>query len=884
MIAGGLGNVRRAHVEKSEIPVGAKIVVLGGPAMLIGLGGGAASSMGSGASSADLDFASVQRGNPEIQRRAQEVIDRCSARWSQNPILLIHDVGAGGLSNAVPEAVAHTPGRGAVIDMGAIPNDEPGMSPMELWCNESQERYVLIIEAARLDEFAKICERERCPFALLGEIDGTGVLVLEDRKNGTRPVDLPLEVLLGKAPKMLRDVRTLTPPQVPLSQTIDLRDAAYRLLRFPAVADKTFLISIGDRSVGGMISRDQMVGPWQVPVADVAVTLSDYFGHTGEAMAMGERTPVAVLDAPASGRLAVAESLTNILAADIGALSNVRLSANWMAACGEPGEDAALYATVRTVGEELCPALGIAIPVGKDSLSMKTVWHEGATKKSVVAPVSLIVSAFAPVGDVRSTWTPQLRTDLGATQLLLVDLGAGANRLGGSCLAQVHGALGATPPDLDDPGLLKGLAAALAELRARGLVLAYHDRSDGGVFATLVEMAFAGHCGLDVKLPAGAHGAAGALFSEELGVVLQVEAAQLPAVQAVFAQHGLGELTHVLGAPTREMRVRIEAATGRIDETWADLRRAWSETSYRMRELRDEPGCAREEFAAACDTGAPGLNVALTFDPNEDVAAPFLHQARPKVAILREQGVNSQVEMGAVMERVGFESHDVHMSDVLAGRVRLADFRGLVACGGFSYGDVLGAGEGWAKSILYHPRTRDEFQRFFERPDTFSLGVCNGCQMFAALKEIVPGAASWPRFVRNRGEQFEGRFSLVELARSPSIFFDGMDGSMLPIAVAHGEGRAEFASDAEAKKFSEAGLVSARYVEGSRRIASSYPANPNGSPFGIAVVTNADGRVTITMPHPERSFRYAQNSWRPDGAGEYSGWFRMFGNARRWVG
>jgi phosphoribosylformylglycinamidine synthase len=621
-----------------------------------------------------------------------------------------------------------------------------------------------------------------------------------------------------------------------------------------------------------------------VPVADVAVTLSDYFGHTGEAMAMGERTPVAVLDAPASGRLAVAESLTNILAADIGALSNVRLSANWMAACGEPGEDAALYATVRTVGEELCPALGIAIPVGKDSLSMKTVWHEGATKKSVVAPVSLIVSAFAPVGDVRSTWTPQLRTDLGATQLLLVDLGAGANRLGGSCLAQVHGALGATPPDLDDPGLLKGLAAALAELRARGLVLAYHDRSDGGVFATLVEMAFAGHCGLDVKLPAGAHGAAGALFSEELGVVLQVEAAQLPAVQAVFAQHGLGELTHVLGAPTREMRVRIEAATGRIDETWADLRRAWSETSYRMRELRDEPGCAREEFAAACDTGAPGLNVALTFDPNEDVAAPFLHQARPKVAILREQGVNSQVEMGAVMERVGFESHDVHMSDVLAGRVRLADFRGLVACGGFSYGDVLGAGEGWAKSILYHPRTRDEFQRFFERLDTFSLGVCNGCQMFAALKEIVPGAASWPRFVRNRGEQFEGRFSLVELARSPSIFFDGMDGSMLPIAVAHGEGRAEFASDAEAKKFSEAGLVSARYVEGNRRIASSYPANPNGSPFGIAAVTNADGRVTITMPHPERSFRYAQNSWRPDGAGEYSGWFRMFGNARRWVG
>ena len=884
MIAGGLGNVRRNHVEKSEIPVGAKVVVLGGPAMLIGLGGGAASSMGSGTSSADLDFASVQRGNPEIQRRAQEVIDRCSARWNQNPILLVHDVGAGGLSNAVPEAVAHTPGRGAVIDLGAIPNDEPGMSPMELWCNESQERYVLCIDAGKLDDFARICERERCPFAVIGEIDGTGVLVLEDRKNGTRPVDLPLEVLLGKAPKMLRDVKRVTPPQAPLAVVDDLREAAYRLLRFPAVADKTFLISIGDRTVGGMISRDQMVGPWQVPVADVAVTISDYFGHTGEAMAMGERTPVAVLDAPASGRLAVGESLTNILAADIGSLSNVRLSANWMAACGEPGEDAALYATVHAVGEELCPALGIAIPVGKDSLSMKTVWSEGATKKSVVAPVSLIVSAFAPVGDVRKTWTPQLRTDLGATTLLLIDLGAGQNRLGGSSLAQVHGALGATPPDLSDPELLTQLAAALAELRAQNLVLAYHDRSDGGVFATLVEMAFAGHCGLDVKLPAGANGAAGALFSEELGVVLQVKAAQADAVRAVFGRHGLGELTHAIGAPAREMRVRIEAATGRIDESWEDLRRAWSETSFRMRELRDEPSCAREEFAAACDTGAPGLNVALTFDPNEDISAPYVHAARPKVAILREQGVNSQVEMGAVMERVGFESHDVHMSDVLAGRVKLADFRGLVACGGFSYGDVLGAGEGWAKSILYHPATRDEFQRFFERGDTFSLGVCNGCQMFAALKEIVPGAASWPRFVRNRGEQFEGRFSLVELSRSPSIFFDGMDGSMLPIAVAHGEGRAEFANAAHARKFSEAGLVSARYIEGNRKVATTYPANPNGSPFGIAAVTNADGRVTITMPHPERSFRYAQNSWRPDNAGEYSGWFRMFGNARRWVG
>ncbi len=889
MIAGGLGNVRRNHVDKCEIPVGAVIVVLGGPAMLIGLGGGAASSVNSGASSADLDFASVQRGNPEIQRRAQEVIDRCSARWSQNPILLIHDVGAGGLSNAVPEAVAHTAGRGAVIDLAAIPNDEPGMSPMELWCNESQERYVLLIDAAKLEDFASIARRERCPFAVLGKIDDTGVLVLEDRKNGTRPVDMPLDVLLGKAPKMVRDVKSVAPAQVALdSASIDLRDAAYRLLRFPAVADKTFLITIGDRTVGGMISRDQMVGPWQVPVADVAVTISDYFGHTGEAMAMGERTPVAVLDAPASGRLAVAESLTNILAADIGPLSNVKLSANWMAACGEPGEDAALYATVRTVGEEICPALGIAIPVGKDSLSMKTVWGEGAARKSVVAPVSLIVSAFAPVGDVRKTWTPQLRTDLGPTTLLLVDLGAGANRLGGSSLAQVHGALGATPPDLDDPKLLTNLAAALAELRAQDLVLAYHDRSDGGVFATLTEMAFAGHCGLDLKLPAGANGAAGALFSEELGVVLQVKSASLDAVLAVFARHGLGELTHALGSTTRAMRVHIEAPTGRIDESWEDLRRAWSETSFRLREMRDEPVCAREEFAAACDTGAPGLNVALTFDPNENIAAPFVAAniggARPRIAVLREQGVNSQIEMAAVFERVGFEAHDVHMSDVLAGRVRLEDFRGLVACGGFSYGDTLGAGEGWAKSILYHAGARAQFEEFFARPDTFTLGVCNGCQMFAALKEIVPGAANWPRFVRNRGEQFEGRFSLVELARSPSILLAGMEGSMLPIAVAHGEGRAEFANDAAAQSFSAGNLVAARYVNGDRSVATTYPANPNGSPFGIAAITNADGRVTVTMPHPERSFRYAQNSWRPDNAGEYSGWFRMFANARRWVG
>jgi phosphoribosylformylglycinamidine synthase len=744
MIAGGLGNVRRQHVEKSEIPVGARIVVLGGPAMLIGLGGGAASSMGSGTSSADLDFASVQRGNPEIQRRAQEVIDRCTARWTLNPILLIHDVGAGGLSNAVPESVAHTPQRGARVDLNAIPNDEPGMSPMELWCNESQERYVLIIDAARLDDFESIARRERCPFAVIGEIDDTGVLVLEDKRAGTRPVDLPLEVLLGKAPKMLRDVRRVAPSQAPFAAgTIDLREAAYRVLRFPAVADKTFLITIGDRTVGGMISRDQMVGPWQVPVADVAVTLADYFGHAGEAMAMGERTPVAVLDAPASGRLAVGEALTNILAADIGSLSNVKLSANWMAACGEPGEDAALYATVHAGGRGVVPGARHR-DTGRQGFAVDENGVGGRrTRKSVVAPVSLIISAFAPVADVRKTWTPQLRTDLGSTVLLLVDLAAAQTD---SVARHSRRFMASWEPRARSRGTATAhaTAAALHELRGRDLVLAYHDRSDGGVFATLVEMAFAGHCGLDVKLPssisADGSAAAAALFSEELGVVLQVKAEHAATVQSIFERHGLGDLTHALGAPTRAMRVRIEAAGRHLDESWEDLRRAWSETSYRMRELRDEPSCAREEFAAASDTGAPGLNVALTFNPNEDVAAPFIATARPKVAVLREQGVNSQVEMAAVFERVGFEAHDVHMTDVLSGRVKLGDFRGLVACGGFSYGDVLGAGEGWAKSILYHARAREEFQRFLDRQETFTLGVCNGCQMFAALKEIVPGA------------------------------------------------------------------------------------------------------------------------------------------------
>jgi phosphoribosylformylglycinamidine synthase len=885
MIAGGVGNVRRQHVEKSEVPVGAQLVVLGGPGMLIGLGGGAASSMGSGASSTELDFASVQRGNPEIQRRAQEVIDRCWALGGENPIALIHDVGAGGLSNAVPEAVAHSK-RGARVDLRAIPSAEPGMSPLEIWCNEAQERYVLAIDAERLEQFASIAERERCPFAVIGEIDGSGQLVVVDSLFNNQPVAMPLDVLLGKPPRMMRDVRSIVPSTKSFDERkIDLREAAYRVLRFPAVADKTFLITIGDRTVTGLISRDQMVGPWQVPVSDVAVTLADYHGYAGEAMAMGERTPVAVLDAAASARLAVGEAITNILAADVQTLSDIRLSANWMAACGEQGEDAALYRAVCTVGQELCPALGIAIPVGKDSLSMKTAWREGSADKSVVAPVSLIISAFAPVRDVRRTVTPQLRTDLGSTSLWLIDLGGGRNRLGGSALAQVYGELGEAPADLDDPQRLVQFAAVLAELRAAGLVLAYHDRSDGGLFATLVEMAFAGHCGLNISLPAASASPQAQLFAEELGAVIQVRAADEARVAAVLASRGFGAFAQRIGAPTTELRIKIDIAGTRFDESWVDLRRAWSETSWRMRRLRDDPQCADEEFTAQTSADDLGLNVELSFDPEEDIAAPYAARGiRPAVAVLREQGVNSHVETAAWLERAGFEAHDVHMTDLLAGRRTLKEFKGLVACGGFSYGDVLGAGEGWAKSILFHPAVREDFTRFFARNDAFALGICNGCQMFAALKELMPGTQHWPRFVRNRSEQYESRLTLVEILRSPSLLLDGMAGSFLPIAVAHGEGRAEFASAAQAESFAAGGLVAFRYVNSDRSVASAYPHNPAGAPQGLAAICNSDGRITATMPHPERSTRYIQNSWRPDDAGEWSGWMRLFRNARRFVG
>jgi phosphoribosylformylglycinamidine synthase len=885
MIAGGLGNVRAGHVNKGEVVPGARLVVLGGPAMLIGLGGGAASSMSSGESSEDLDFASVQRGNPEIQRRAQEVIDRCWALGDDNPIMLIHDVGAGGLSNALPEVIDHSK-LGGRIELRAVPNDEPGMSPMAIWCNEAQERYVLAVAPERLDTFAAICARERCPWADVGETTVERRLLVSDKLFGNAPVDMPVEVLLGKPPRMTREAGRIARTGDALPGDIDLREAALRVLQFPAVADKTFLVTIGDRSVGGLSARDQMVGPWQVPVADVAVTTTGYRGYTGEAMAMGERTPLALLDPPASGRMAVGEAITNIAAAAVPSLGHVQLSANWMAACGETGEDAALFDTVRAVGEALCPSLGIAIPVGKDSLSMRTRWETPDGERAVVAPLSLIVSAFAPVEDVRRTLTPQLRTELGETELLLVDLGGGRNRLGGSALAQVYGCIGQAPPDLDEPKRLAAFFAVVQDLNARGELLAYHDRSDGGLFTTLAEMAFASRCGLEIDIACLAGESLALLFAEELGAVLQVRSGGLERVQAAFASAGLADCVHLIGRPATEPLLRIHRGTELLLEaSRRELRDAWSQTTLRMQALRDHPECAREEHAARLDDDDPGLHARLSFAPADDIAAPFIARgARPRVAVLREQGVNSQVEMAAAFHRAGFDAVDVHMSDLIGGRRGLDEFRGLVACGGFSYGDVLGAGEGWAKSILFNPHARDQFESFFARGETFSLGICNGCQMMAALKEIIPGAALWPRFVRNRSEQFEARLSLVRVEESGSLMTAGMAGSVTPIVVSHGEGRAEFRDEAHQQACSEAGLVWLRYVDHYDRIATTYPANPNGSPDGIAGLSSADGRVTIAMPHPERVFRTVQHSWHPDDWGEDSPWLRLFRNARAWVG
>ncbi|WP_345873652.1 phosphoribosylformylglycinamidine synthase [Shewanella algae] len=880
MLAGGFGNIREEHVQKGEISLGAKLIVLGGPAMNIGLGGGAASSMASGQSSEDLDFASVQRENPEMERRCQEVIDRCWQMGDANPIQFIHDVGAGGLSNAFPELVSDA-GRGGKFELRNVPSDEPGMSPLEIWCNESQERYVLSVAAENLDTFAAICERERAPFAVVGEAVAEQHLSLSDEHFDNKPIDLPLEVLLGKPPKMSRDVVSQKAQSAALDEaSIDLAEAVKRVLTLPTVADKSFLITIGDRTVTGLVNRDQMVGPWQVPVADCAVTAASFDSYVGEAMSMGERTPLALLDFGASARMAVAESLLNMAGADIGSLKRIKLSANWMSAAGHPGEDAGLYEAVKAVGEELCPELELTIPVGKDSMSMKTAWEDKGEQKAVTAPMSLIISAFGAVRDIRNTVTPELRTDKGETVLLLADLAKGKTRLGGSCLAQVFGELGDIAPDLDQAAVLKAFFEVTQQLVAERSLLAYHDKSDGGLFTTLVEMAFAGHTGLNVDISALAGSALARLFNEELGAVLQVSKDQ--AAEIIKAYTDAGVDCHPIAELSDDGRIRIQDQCAEIySASRTELRKLWSETTYRMQALRDNPECAREEFDLKLDETDPGLTVNLSFDPAEDVAAPYiLKGAAPKMAILREQGVNSHIEMAAAFERAGFESRDVHMSDILSGRISLEEFQGLVACGGFSYGDVLGAGEGWAKSILFNSRAREDFSRFFERADSFALGVCNGCQMLSNLKEIIPGTEHWPHFVRNRSERFEARFSLVEVQQSPSLFFSGMAGSRMPIAVSHGEGRAEFASAAAMAAAEQSGTVALRYVNGKGEVASLYPQNPNGSPNGLSGICSLDGKVTIMMPHPERVFRTVANSWHPENWGEDSPWMRMFRNAR----
>ena len=868
MLAGGLGNVRAAHVKKDRIEPGAPLVVLGGPALLIGLGGGAASSLAQGASHEDLDYASVQRDNAEMERRCQEVIDACWALGEKNPITSIHDVGAGGLSNALPELV-HESGRGARLSLRAIPSGEPQMTPLELWCNEAQERYVVALaeDPAALERFRAICNRERCPFAVLGRATEEGRLVVSDEHFGNAPVDVPLDVILGKPPRTKRDATHVAARRERFDASkLDVREAALRVLRFPAVADKSFLVTIGDRTVGGLVARDPFVGKWQVPVSDVGVTTTSFEGYTGEAIAMGERPPVALLDAAASARLAVGEAITNIAAARIEGIRSVRLSANWMAAAGAPGEDAALFDAVRAVGAELAPALGVAIPVGKDSLSMRTKWDS----REVTAPVSLVVSAFAPVLDVRKTLTPELRLDEGPTELWLIDLGGGKNRLGGSALAQVHDALGDAPPDLDDPARLVRFFGAIQELAERGALLAYHDRGDGGLLATLAEMCFASGVGLTARVAS-----VDALFAEELGAVVQIRAGDGEALKAALGE--LAEYTHLLGAPGGD-RVIVP---GLLDEPLATLRAAWSEASRAMQSLRDDPTCAREEHEARLDARDPGRSAKLAFDPWGPRAS---YPTRPRVAILREQGVNGQVEMAAALDRAGFEAVDVHMTDLVEGRASLDAFRGVVACGGFSFGDVLGAGGGWAKSVLFVDRLRDAFAAFFARKDTFSLGVCNGCQMLSQLGALIDGADRWPRFVQNRSERFEARVALVRVEESPSIFFSGMAGSVLPIVVSHGEGRAEV--DAPTLRLLERDkLVVARFVDHAHRPTERFPFNPNGSPGGLTALTTPDGRATILMPHPERCFRNVQLSWRPRAwdAHEDSPWMQMFRNARAWV-
>ena len=906
MIAGGLGNIQARQSHKPKFVPGTLLIQLGGPGMLIGLGGGAASSMATGSNAAELDFASVQRGNPEIQRRCQEVIDACWQLGEDNPIIAIHDVGAGGLSNAMPELADHAD-LGARLELREVHIEEAGMSPREIWSNESQERYVLAIAPEALAGFRALCERERCPFAVLGSATADGRLVVSDRHFGNSPVDMEMQVLLGKPPKMSRDVVRTAIHLPPFDTTdVELADAAMRVLRMPAVASKSFLITIGDRSVGGLTVRDQMVGPWQVPVADVAVTAMSFRGYRGEAFAMGERTPLACVDPAASGRMAVGEAITNLVAADVRAVGDVKLSANWMAAAGHRGEDARLYDTVQAVSE-FCIAAGLSIPVGKDSLSMRTAWTEDGEDRQVVAPLSLIVTAFAPVGDIRRTLTPQLQLEDGVeTELLLIDLGETRNRLGGSVFAQAYGSVGEHAPDVD-PQALARFVDAIARLRDKDHVLAYHDRSDGGLFAAVCEMAFASGCGVSVlldtvcydpymndvdgleKKPDTLKGRfddrlLAGLFAEELGAVIQIRREQRAAVTAVLREAGLHY--HFIGEPNRDDQIRFRRSAKLVFRaTRSELLQAWAETGYQIARLRDDAESVQQEFDGLADAADPGLSVALSFDVREDVAAPFIASGRrPRLAVLREQGVNSQYELAAAFDCAGFDAVDVHMSDLQHGRVRLADFNGLAAGGGFSYGDVLGAGQGWAKSILFNDALRAQFEAFFARSDTFALGVCNGCQMMAHLAPIIPGAEHWPTFQRNRSEQFEARFVMVEVTDSPSIFLQGMAGSRMPVVISHGEGRAVFAQpDAAAKA-----VLALRYVDNRGAVSERYPANPNGSPHGMTGFSTADGRFTIMMPHPERTARTVQMSWAPRGlletSPDASPWMRMFRNARRWLG
>jgi phosphoribosylformylglycinamidine synthase len=876
LIAGGVGNIRRGHVEKRRLPVGAQLVVLGGPSMLIGLGGGSGASMNNGESSADLDFASVQRGNGEMERRDQEVINACWALGDKNPIISIHDVGAGGWCNSLPE-LAHDSARGAVIELRDLPNADPGMSPMEIWCNESQERYVLGIAAEDMPTFTAICERERCPFAVAGQATKQQHLIVTDRHFGNKPVDLPLSVLFGKPPKMTRKFahQSVSMPAFD-PKKINLTDAVKRVLRLPAVGSKKFLITIGDRTVGGLTVRDQMVGPWQVPASDLAVTASAFSGSTGEAMSMGERPPLALINAPASGRMAVGEALINIVAASINKISDVKLSANWMAAAGTGQEDEHLFETVKSIGEDFCPKLGITIPVGKDSLSMRTVWQDGTKDKSVTSPVSLIITAFSPVTDVDQTLTPELQMTEDTT-LILLDLGRGQNRLGGSALAQVYNQIGNTTPDIE-ADQLKKFFGAIQSLKRQNKILAYHDRSDGGLLTTLCEMAFASRCGLDIDISNLSGNVLGKLFNEELGAVIQVKASHtqpiLEKLQDVLGKDGVC----TIGKPTKNQQVRI-TENGQLvyQNSRAELEQFWAETSYQIQSLRDNPTTSAQEFAAIKSDADSGLVPKVTFKP-----VVHNYKAKPKVAIFREQGVNGQVEMAAAFDRAGFTSVDVHLNDLLKNTVSLDDFVGLAACGGFSYGDVLGAGEGWAKTILFDKKLHDKFSEFFARENTFSLGVCNGCQMLAALKELIPGADIWPKFLKNKSEQFEARLTLTKVNESPSLFFKGMAGSYLPIPVAHGEGRVAFASDKQAQQAIVNKLVPMQYVDSNHEVTEQYPSNPNGSLYGITALTTPDGRATIMMPHPERAFMTRQLSWHPKTWGPDSPWLNLFQNAREW--